>query len=387
MHKYKSGILLRRTHWEYINVILMILTSGTIIFNVNITFILLLFSTTSYYIKYRQNKLLQNNASTLYFISNLIFIFLNIFIYNNSERTSNQIFIHSIFLISSYIFITQISLAKFKIIFLNVVSWMALFNIIIYIGVEYLNLPTTITQTATRDYTTFMLNNMGVNGVLLHRLSGFYWEPGVLQIILNSTIILYLKEIKEFKLTKQEKFKFIIIITAIFLTYSTTAYIILILLAIISFINSKYLKKIRLVVYILLFVFSLFMLKADAISGKFQTDHVSFGNRATTNYALLLMIQQAPLKGLGEGTKLYDDYSLMYDNISSCNGILSQTASFGIIWLIIYLICLYKNLNKMNLGVSTLGIYMAIIIMQANEPYIIYPITNIFMFKFFNNKI
>lgn len=383
MRKYKYRFIFKKTHWEYINVLLMLMVSGTIIFNVRITFILLLFSTTFYYIKYHQNKILQNNVSTLYFISNLTFIFLNIFIYNNTNRTSNLIFIHLIFLVSSYLFITQISLAKFKIIFLNIVSWMALFNVIIYIGVEYFNLPTTITQTETRDYTTFLLNNMGVNGVLLHRLSGFYWEPGVLQIILNSSIILYLKEIKEFKLTKQEIYKFIIIITAIFLTYSTTAYIILILLAIISFKNSKYLKKIRLVVYILLFVFSLFMLNAEAISGKFQSDNLSYGNRATTNYALLQMILQEPLKGLGVGTKQYEDYSYMYDNISSCNGILSQTASFGIIWLIIYLVCLYKNLNKMNLGVSTLGIYMAIIFMQANEPYIIYPITNIFMFKFF----
>lgn len=383
MHKH--SIILRRIHWEYINVLLMLLVSGTIIFNVKITFILLLLSTTLYYIKYQQNRLLQNNSSTLYFISNLLFIFLNIFIYN-TDRTSNLIYIHLLFLVSSYLFITQIQFARFKTIFLNLVSWMALFNIIVYIGVEYFNLPTSITNTETRDYTTFLLNNMGVNGVLLHRLSGFYWEPGVFQIILNSTIILYLKEIKEFKLSRKEKKQFIIIITAIFLTYSTTAYIILILLAVLSFFKSNYLKKIRLIVYILLVVFSLFMLKADAISGKFQTDNVSYGNRATTNYALLLMIQQSPIKGLGEGTKQYDDYSLMYDNISSCNGILSQTASFGLIWLVIYLICLYKNLKTMQLGVSTLGIYMVIMIMQANEPYIIYPVTNIFMFNFLNNK-
>ena len=63
MHKH--SIILRRIHWEYINVLLMLLVSGTIIFNVKITFILLLLSTTLYYIKYQQNRLLQNNSSTL----------------------------------------------------------------------------------------------------------------------------------------------------------------------------------------------------------------------------------------------------------------------------------------------------------------------------------
>lgn len=374
-------VKLKRRYWEYINVLLMLLVSGTIYFNVRITFILFFLSTTFYWYKFRKQQLLQNNASCLYFVFNLLFIFLNIFIFN-TDRISNLIFNHLLFLLSSYLFITQITLERFKIIYLNLVYIISLFGIVIFLGVEYLGFPTSLLSTETKDFTVCLFNNLGINGMILHRLSSLYWEPGVFQIILVTGLILYLKEIKEFRLSKGLKFKLIVLIVALFLTYSTVAYLVFLLLSMCCFSKSRYFRKIRWLVFLLLFIIGGFIIKSDTVIGKFSSDHPSLNSRTTTNIALLLMAQEKPLIGLGVGTKQFEYYSLKYNNTSSCNGIMAHTASYGVFWLVIFLFCLFKNLKDLNLDVPILWLFIIILIMQANEPYIMYPVTNIFIFKF-----
>lgn len=90
-----------------------------------------------------------------------------------------------------------------------------------YICVESGVLTPVHTERSGRYFLMIAFHNFGW-GWLFHRLAGIYWEPGAYQIILNSVLLLYFKEITSLELEKKLIKNIFVIVIATFCRFMPT---------------------------------------------------------------------------------------------------------------------------------------------------------------------
>ena len=101
-------------------------------------------------------------------------------------------------------------------------------------------------------------------------------------------------------------------------------------------------------------------------------------------YALWDMTLDSPMFGQGIGTNEFWEMSKRYGNTTCSSGILTYLASLGFPWLIVTAYFCYKNIKRLKLGMATYFLLASIVLMQMNEKFIEYPITSIFIFRFYS---
>lgn len=349
---------------------------------------MLIFLLTSYWV-YKKGKH-KNSINKPIIIFIIVWTFYN-HLFINNDINSNFYLVNILYPLGAYFAISSFSLNEFKQYLLKYLTLISAISIVIHLSHVYLHLPSTLTNIGDKTY--------GLNGYFFNtdwgenRLASIYWEPGQYQIIILFTLCLFANELSDFNKIFENFKRFGIIIAALLLSTSTTGYIafMVLILGIILFSpqNKKY--KIIIPLSILTSVFAIYFIwNSDVVQDKLnqaneQNDKTSFAIRYMDNYALLKIIEDSPITGVGIETKTFSNLSYKYGNLTSSNGWLWTGATNGSVYLLIILLCIFRNLKKMNFKIPIIFIYLTILISQANEYGTFYPMLYIYIFQFSNN--
>jgi hypothetical protein len=216
-------------------------------------------------------------------------------------------------------------------------------------------------------------------------MSGIWHEPGAFQIFISMGIIFLLTRIKTNSMTKLDWTKFIIFIVGFLFTESTMAYIVLMIVLVLT--SRIIMNKLNAYAKLLAFLCSIFavfiLASSDVVQNKFAKHNDSKEIRTKDNVGNLIMIAKYPMLGVG----LESNYAVeakKHGVITSSNGILFNTACLGILWLIAFLAFTYVQIKKMTRKSTALtwGIYLIVLLCLSNEAYMFSLISNVMTFKY-----
>lgn len=377
-----SNIRKRDTWLEYTNIFLLIVCSGSIINLVLFRYTMPLFFCISIYHKWKCRTANTNHSRSLLFIL-LILITITTIEHGSSGNTIITLFVN---IVASYATISSYSLNRFKRIYLNIIFFLCITSIFIYIGSHAHILPISLYKAEHVSIMYSFFHTIGWNGMLFNRIAGIFTEPGAFQFCLNIALVLFLEEIRNLSLKKHEVFKIGIIVLTIILCGSTVGYLVLIAIIIYIITRLKIRNKPISLLFIILIAFWGIkgLVSSENIYGKFNQDGEgsSLIMRQADNIALLQMISDSPIIGNGINSDTYNSKSEEYGNNTSSNGVLAAIASIGIGWLILYIIYCYKASKKIYNEVSPWIIICITLLIQTNENFSFMPFIYIFLYQF-----
>ena len=374
-----------RRIWDYTIVIFMILISGGVFFFMMYALLfvpLFFFCFFLYFIRFKREVEVVNFRILLF-----IFIYFLISYHfvagDHVEGQFNTYIVYQILLVSSFFVISTITFERFRCCYTNICCYLTILSSILFIMVM-LNI---VTPRFDNGYLLVFFDVYGENRVL-GRLHGPFWEPGVLQIVLNIALILNLDKLICIKQFRKEMWKYIVIVSGILLTISTAGYINLLYIGVICLLFSGLLKKNVLLTIAVLVISTMFvslLLLSDAIQGKLAQqgeDETSYEIRMADNMGMLNMTKERPFVGYGLASKEYDDRSWFMNNRTSSNGILFITSHMGIPFLLLYLIFIYHGIGRIYKKKIGIILFPIIVLLQATEVFFYFPLSYIFLYKF-----
>jgi hypothetical protein len=289
--------------------------------------------------------------------------------------------------ISSFLIVSTMGIKRFSTIYTNILALIILVNIPIYISYRNGLIEDTIVLIPNLNFAEFRLIgifNVGWD-VPFVRMSGIWHEPGAFQIFISMGIIFLLTRIKTNSMTKLDWTKFIIFIVGFLFTESTMAYIVLMIVLVLT--SRIIMNKLNAYAKLLAFLCSIFavfiLASSDVVQNKFAKHNDSKEIRTKDNVGNLIMIAKYPMLGVG----LESNYAVeakKHGVITSSNGILFNTACLGILWLIAFLAFTYVQIKKMTRKSTALtwGIYLIVLLCLSNEAYMFSLISNVMTFKY-----
>ena len=306
-------------------------------------------------------------------------------IYPDHEKNT---FIPSILmLIAAYLFLSSLTLSRFRRLYLNTVSVMAAISIFIFLIVEGGLVSPSVYSKGGLTSVMFLFHHMG-NPSLFGRLAGIYWEPGAYQIVLNMVFILYSDVIIKREIGKSLRIKFLIILIAVLLTKSTAGY--LMILALLSYwgggILMKHfsLQKIIMVVSVGVAA-SWFIYNSDAVQKKISQRELGYANSSYTireadNMAMLKMISERPIEGFGIDSKDFIYRGTRLGSRTYSNGVLLMIVCLGIPFFIFYLFFIIMGIKRLYPNNSFLLILFLFLFINSFEVFWFYPVAFILHF-------
>lgn len=293
--------------------------------------------------------------------------------------------------------LSSITLNRFKTLILRQMSILMAISIIIQLGYNFGDLPTTTFTSDLNNGKTFhmfaKIFNVDWDGN--GRMSSIYWEPGQCQILIMFTLCLFGKELLH--PTKQELICFGILILAIIMTMSTMGYLVLALLIAGLFMFSK--KKrgkyfvIKWGLGIIVAIASSFLLwNSSVVQEKLAqkddaSDRTSYAIRMADNIACWNVSLESPIFGMGFETKKVKSRLINSGSETASNGWLYTSACFGFPFILFIMYTMYKRIKEMyNNILPPFLIFMVLFIAQCNEYALFYPYLYIYIFQFKKNN-
>lgn len=378
--------------WDYFVVMMFLITSGATFwvgrFTAGITFsfffIIALFNS----LIIKRNLLNSFNSSVIFIYVVALLCFANFIIYM-PEYKDNSMVGYIVCLISAYLVIAQYDFYYFRKILTNVVFAISVIGIPVFFLFELGVLPTQeIMSQSGKDYVMFYIYTLGWP-YPFERFTGIWHEAGACQIVLNTVLWLHFDNIINWKWNRGLLFKIVVILIASILTMSTGGYIVLMLLFLSIALNINIDGKNKIPIFIIVLFVSIvsvyLMINSEVVQNKLfdaEGEHISKIERISDMLALWQMTLERPYLGYGIGTVEFWDMSDKYGNTSCSTGLLTYSASLGFTWLLIFIFFLWKGIQQMNYGKASFLLLVAVLLMQFNEKFIEYPITNLFIFRF-----
>lgn len=378
--------------WDYFVVLIFVLTTGSIMW---FQYLSPGFSFSFYFLIACVNLLMKDgkislvkNSSFYYCIYILLVALIGSFLFYSSYVENTTIgYLASA--ISSYLIISRYDFFYFRKILTNIVFFITLIGIFVFILSEFHLLPLQSIDIAGGVKIMFYGYQLGWPNIF-HRYAGIWHEPGACQIILNTVICLYYNEFVTWKWKKNQLFKIIIIVVGLLLTQSTGGYFVFILFVLNVMFGMKVKYKHPIFFKLLLFVvggviiWNLYhspIIQEKIYSDESGNESVSKVQRTTENLAMFQMFLERPLLGWGLGSHEQIEMFDKLDNGGCSNGILYMLCSWGLMWFIPFIWIVYKNMRQMY-GQYYFMMLLAFLMMQSNERYLEFPISFIFMFQF-----
>lgn len=377
---------------DYIIVLLFILASGCTMWVSAIrpagAFVLLLAAGWANSQMYCKN--IQGNNSVYYIYWIVALCLLNL-ITIQSPYKDNSMMGYIVCLSGAYFIISRYDYYYFVRLLTNLVFYITLIGIPIYALATLGYIPVmTLDTVDSRSYSYVLCYTIGWPE-FFQRYSGIWHEPGACQIILNTVLWLNFDKIRRWKLDTNQKIKLFVILLGLILTESTGGYLVLIVfiaaIAFTSKIKSKYKIIFSIVIFVIAVVAIILIFTNPVIQEKIfvsKNESESKATRLMDISALWEMTIKSPIFGQGIGTDQFWEMSKRYGNTTSSSGILTYLASLGFPWLIVTAYFCYKSVRRLKLGVATWFLLASIVLMQMNEKFIEYPITSIFIFRFYS---
>ncbi|SHF98753.1 O-antigen ligase like membrane protein [Arenibacter palladensis] len=270
-------------------------------------------------------------------------------------------------------------LAYFNLIF--IISFVSLF------GYAWNYFGNDIPAIYIKENTALYSDNSGRNILLFHQLSdglrnsGMFWEPGAFACYINLVFLFYIGKIRS--LVENNKFKVIIILLALLTTYSTTGYIVLFLIGLVTIFIEYSNKNGILVIPILLMFGTIAFItyeKSDFLKEKMNDQFEVALNRDKGEFAPdrisaflfdIHYIKKHPLigNGLHSETRYADHPWLKEETLGHGNGFSNFVASMGILSLLFYTVLILKN-KRIHSWIFVLGIFTLL----QGEPLMNFPL-------------
>lgn len=324
-------------------------------------------------ISFKENK--------LFFIAVIIYQLINYSLIN-TQHIGNTFFPQLLLFVSSYFFLSIFSIDDFKRYYLNSVTIMTITAIIVYLGYTYGLLSISNIWDGTRD-----MDMCYYHRVIGKRLSGIYWEPGAMQIPLNMTLLLYMKEIIYWQINKKDIWKFILIVVAVILTVSTAGLLwICLFMAYFAFkrLQTRRISVKTATLIILLCGGSVVLYFSDMVQDKLlmksDSSAASMQIRAADNLGQLVLISEKPIFGWGIDSKEMSRRNEEINNITNSNGIFALTSQFGIVFLLFWLYQLIIKMKRFFNNEMLIGALFLFLFLNAFEVYWYFPVALIFHF-------
>lgn len=376
----------RKTFWDYIAVALVCFVSGSVsgfILNPAI-FVPLFFVFALVFAKIRGTRF-SKKALKIFFVY-LVWTSASYTFVGTPYSFTFRIFIVYILLAFGALCIMQsIEFYRYRYLYLNVVTFIAVSSILLYIMQQMDLLPLTyIPKAGYGRFMMFALNNFGWTQAF-NRLAGPYWEPGVFQIVLNYALIMYFKEISALDFSKVSRYKIFIILLATVMTKSTAGYINLVVLIVAILLNAK-LSKRTVTKYVFLGIASAIAIFALFNSDVYQKkiaqkgrDNTSYEIRRADNLAMLQMTIERPLVGYGLASMEAVNRGAELGNRTSSNGLLAMSSWIGLPFLLAYIWATYACLKPFYPRKTGLVLFF-VLMLHVTEVYYYFPVALVFFF-------
>lgn len=388
-----------KKYLEYILISEFLLFSGGIIFcQLYPTLTLVIFVLTSflyYYLYKGKGNSTSPNIKILLLLIGWILLVQFVFV---GERNNNRDLVYILNPIGAFFTLSTISFYRFRSILLKLLTILSALSIIVQIGYILGIFPTSPLNPFGKlrpYYMCFHFFNVGWGGEI-SRLSSIYWEPGQFQIIILFTLCMFVDHLRNLTEWIGLLKKFGILILALLMTISTTGYIAFALLIISVFFYSKVKRKKNLFTYLMTgfigIVIALALWNSDTVQSKLDqrndvSERTSYAIRMSDNLACLNITLSSPIYGYGIDTKSLKRQLIMNESETSSNGWLYTSVCLGIPYLLVLLICIYRRIKDMNLGIPIILIWAVLVISQCNEYATFFPIMYMYVFKFANHKL
>lgn len=378
--------------WDYFVITVFLITSGSVcwvhVLSPALTFMFFLFVALYNAVYVRKNIGKANNNSFRFIFIIILLCILN-YLYINSPYKDNSMVGYIVALTGAYLIISRYDFYYFRRILTNILYYISLIGIPIFILAELEALPLTIITTlGGTEYSTFLFYTLGWP-YLFHRYSGIWHEPGACQIIYNTVLWLHFDCITNWKWERGQKKKLLVILLGSILTLSTGSYLVLMLLVIGCVLSMRIRSKRKILIITGLLIVSSFAIfiifNSPVIQNKLFDAEGENGSkiaRISDALALWTMTLEQPILGYGIGTEIFWKLSEKYGNTACSSGLLTYSASLGFTWLFVFIYCVYKNVKRLKIGIGAYFLIFAVLMMQFNEKFIEFPITNIFVFQF-----
>lgn len=380
---------------SYLVVFEFILFSGAVRFNAAQPQLTMVFYVLTTFLFFICKRSVNNSASKTNFkICTLLlsWVILTNFITARDE-VNNRYLNFVMFAVGSAFSISVFDYRRFKELFLKCFNILLALSVLVHVltAIGILHGKRTAMGVYELDMVWYLFN-VGENQGL--RLSGPYWEPGQLQIVIFFTLCMFYDELSEFfkKPIKVLK-KFGIIILALFLTQSTMAYLTLFVFTSAVAVSSASSFKSKFVLPLFLIAGVLaasFLMKSSVIVEKISEDgenNRSYVIRQADNLALIQMTMDNPYFGTGVETKTYENLRIAYDSATSSNGWLNVSAMLGIPYLFFMLFLMFKKLflrYKYHGFIVISLLWIVLIMCQSNEAAVYFPYIYLYLYSFKN---
>lgn len=239
-------------------------------------------------------------------------------------------------------------------------------------------------QASSLFYCFFYMAKVTVGGIDFFRNQSFFWEPGVLGLLLNLYLFILLMVKGQLK-----NFKFILVICFVIITtFSTTSLGLMMVQFFIYFFRNKIsLEKVFVMILAIIILLPIFISNLnEKTSGSGEG---SFVIRYYDSLIALDVIRNHPVIGLGLSSSKYNNEQTKYPRFfqsdleegkPSTNSILSMFVAFGVPLGLLILYALYKQKIIPN---SRKLIFCFFLIFLASEPLLLSAFFMMFMSSVF----
>lgn len=378
----------------YILICLMLMCSGTVIFNVKYNSIFIpLFVVYSFCfaIITEQGKLRVKKNEFILFLIITCFILASTVVYYHDGVAINGVVQKLFYLFGTWCACKTITYKNYKDIYENIVVLMCVVAIIIQVLIIVGILSYQWTDINGRLFPLALGHCVSWRSGNFYRLSGLYIEPGMFQIIVNIAIMYLIDDIQYVNEKKEKKRMVLflgICIVSVLMTLSTTGYICLAILMVGGIVKiwkniSNIVLKRAIVVLIPILIGSVIykILKSNVIINKFASDNYSLLIRKNDVQSGITLMFNKPILGYGYGTK---SLSAAFEkagiaNISS--GLVGESISFGLIVVVTLIFLMLMNAKRCSRYVVLISIAFYLIA-NMSESCLFFPVLLTFCFSF-----
>jgi hypothetical protein len=329
------------------------------------------------------------NKKLLYYLLFYVFIFLMqffIFKWNTIPGIINRL---AIIISGAFIFI-QLK-EKFRYTYFNVMFWITViafpFYILEFITGTYFDLIE-VSDPYSHNILIYNTRIMIYSPFEFTRNSGIFWESGAYAGYLLLIPIFFINNMRE--LYHNNKTKCFVLIVALLSTFSTTGYIVFMIILLYHF-SFNYKRKILAYITIIpVFLISALYLynKVDFLGDKISI-HTEIAQETLNTGEInqsrigglifeLHYIKKHPLFGNGLHKKTNRaDHPYLIDSGTAAygNGFANFIATMGLVAFIVYLVLISKNLRLLKTREKIFFLFIVILLLQG-EPYFFYPLFN-----------
>ncbi len=373
--KYETGF------FEYFLVWAMIMCSGTVVFNIkyNSEFIPM-FAAFSLFLCIKKYGGRVKIANMKQFILLITIILLNCLIHIFSGIAWNGIVQILLYIIGTWMVFSIIDLERYQTIYINLVVILALISMLVLFAGDVDIIPTERRNINGKYYLISLLHVVGWENTRFSRICGLFHEPGMYQIILNTAILFCGNKLLN-EIDKTTMIQVIILTVTLFLTRSTSGYIVFTMIAFAVWWKIKNIKMKRQWRFLYLLSFPLLcgvllrILTSNTIINKFSTKNISFRIRTNDLLSGIKVIFSRPILGYGYSSESYLRGISAFEIEDMSNGIIGFVIMFGILAMIVVLVCLFVNVRKQHWKINSNFVILFYLIEASVESWIFFPVS------------